>query len=142
MPPPESNRLPQRSLQLGSRMRLHGARQFLAVYRAAVSRHAGPMIVYTMPNDLDFTRLGLTVSRRVGTAARRNRIKRLLREAYRLHQHDLPSGYDVVVRVKPHEPMDLKAYAELLAATLRTLDERWKKTPQPTPRTSPRDDSP
>jgi ribonuclease P protein component len=43
------------------------------------------------------TRLGVTVSRKVGPAVVRNRLKRLVREAFRLHRHELPAGLDLVV---------------------------------------------
>lgn len=124
---------PSRDLRLPRRMRLSGARQFLAVLRSKVFRHAGPLVVYITPNRLDYNRLGLTVSRRVGKAAQRNRIKRLVREAFRLHQHDLPKPYDVVVRVKPHDPQDLQTYTELLTECIRQLDQRWKSAPQREP---------
>jgi ribonuclease P protein component len=48
-------------------------------------------------------RLGISVSRRVGGAARRNRVKRLLREAFRLNKDSLPEGVDVVVIVRKAE---------------------------------------
>ncbi len=123
----------EQPLRYRRHLRLSGARQFLAVLRSQVLRHSGPLIVYSIPNQLNHNRLGLTVSRRVGNAVRRNRIKRRLREAFRLHQFDLPVGYDIVVRVKPHEPLTLHAYGELLTDSMRQLDERWKKLPAPQP---------
>lgn len=108
-------------------MRLSGARQFGAVYEAKVSRHAGPLVVYLRPNGLPHLRLGLTVSRRVGTAVRRNRIKRLLREAVRLNQHRMPAGYDVVIRVLPHDALTLERYSELILEAADTLDHRWRR---------------
>lgn len=46
-------------------------------------------------------RLGVVASRKVGNAVARNRAKRLVREAFRLHQEALPTGVDVVVIVRP-----------------------------------------
>ena len=61
----------------------------------------------------------------VGTAPKRNRIKRLLREAFRLGQHDLPRGYDIVINVRPHETVLLADYQRLLSAAMIKLHQKW-----------------
>ena len=97
------------------------------MYEGRVRETSGPIVFYTLPNDLDHYRLGLSVSRKVGTAPRRNRIKRLLREAYRSVRHDLPGAYDVVVVVRPHEPLPLTEYQTALVSTLKKLHQRWDR---------------
>jgi ribonuclease P protein component len=94
--------------------RLGGKTSFAAVYDARVRQSQGPLTIYAHANGLKHSRLGLSVSRRVGTAPRRNRIKRMLRESFRLLQHDLPAGYDWVVVVRAHEPLELAEYQNLL----------------------------
>jgi ribonuclease P protein component len=81
--------------------RLSGKDSFSAVYDARVREARGPLTVYAKPNALPHARLGLSISRRVGTAPRRNRIKRLLRESFRFLQHDIPRGYDLIVVARP-----------------------------------------
>ena len=62
-----------------------------------------------------------------GTAPRRNQIKRMLREAFRLMQHDLPRGYDLVVVVRPHEPQLLADYQRLLSGLAVKLHRKWEQ---------------
>ena len=99
--------------------------EFAAVYEAKTRESRGPLTVYALPNDRAYPRLGMSVSRKVGTAVRRNRIRRLIREAFRLLQHDLPQGYDLVVVVRPHEPLILADYQKMLTAMLVRLHKTW-----------------
>lgn len=55
------------------------------------------LLVFACENKLEHPRLGCSVSKRLGSAVVRNRYKRLLREAFRLLQHKLPSGVDLVL---------------------------------------------
>jgi ribonuclease P protein component len=109
--------------------RLSGRKTFAAVYSAGVKQGRGPLILYSIRNDLDFCRWGLSVSRRVGTAVMRNRIKRLIRESIRLLQHDLRGGYDLVIVVRPHEPLILAEYQKLLFHLAIKTDGYWAKIP-------------
>lgn len=99
--------------------RLSGEKQFAAVFGHRLRKNAGPIAVCARPNGLPHHRLGLSVPRRVGTAVRRNRIKRLVREAFRLDQRELPGCYDWVVVVRPHTPMTLDDYRRLLIGGAR-----------------------
>jgi len=85
------------------------------------------MTVIGAPNGLPESRLGLAIPRRVGKATTRNQIKRRLREAFRLLRREMPAGYDLIVQVRPHRPMDFEAYRQYLAWCWRRMDEQWRR---------------
>ncbi len=84
------------------RGRLSRSADFDRVFRAGRA-HAGPeLVLYVFPRgDSDASRLGLSVSRKVGGAVERNRVKRLLREAFAQESTRLPEGTDAVVVARP-----------------------------------------
>ena len=69
---------------------------FAHVYTARCRAGDGKLLVYVARNDLDRLRLGMSVSRQAGNAVRRNRIRRLLREAFRLSRASMPQGLDII----------------------------------------------
>ncbi len=107
--------------------RLWQAAAFRAVYGAGVSRRVGPLVISARPNGLGRLRLGLSVGRAAGGAVVRNRIKRRLREAFRLQRADLPTGYDVVVTVRRHVPLAVSVYRRHLSEVLVSLHRTWSK---------------
>lgn len=106
-------------------LRLTSATQFDLVRQSRVIKHSGPLRIGSLPNTLAHNRLGLAVSRKAGNAAERNRIKRMLRESFRLLQHDLPGDYDLVISVKPHEPATLDLYQQWLTKGLEKTHRHW-----------------
>jgi ribonuclease P protein component len=83
---------------------------FQAVYDRRRSAADGMLVVYVRENGLPHSRVGLSVSKKFGTAVRRNRIRRLMREAYRLSKHELPTGYDFVMIPRPLDEYTLEAF--------------------------------
>lgn len=108
--------------------RLRKRRQFLEVYESGRKAHSATLVVYVRENSLSCHRLGLTVSRKIGKAVTRNRIKRRLRELFRLKREEIPGSLDVVINVKRSAAR--AAFQELrqdLDRSLRRVlgDEPW-----------------
>jgi ribonuclease P protein component len=90
---------------MGRRGRLSRSRDFDAVYRHGRSVSTRYLVLYSFPRDDDELgtepRLGLAVSRKVGGAVDRNRMKRRLRDAFDRVGPELPRGHDYVLVVRP-----------------------------------------
>ena len=90
--------------------RIVSGRRYSQIYAHRCSVADPALIIYAQPNELGFSRVGLSVSRKNGNAVRRNRIRRLLREAFRLSQYDIPKGFDYVLIPRQPGPDSLAEY--------------------------------
>jgi len=79
------------------------------------------VVIEAWQNNGDTPKLGVTVSKRFGKAHQRNRFKRIVREAFRLSQHQLPAGIEI--NVKPRTMAEKAAMGDVQADLLRLLNE-------------------
>ena len=94
--------------------RIRRRADFQQLYKHGIRVHGRYTTLFILPNKLDVARLGITATRKIGGAVRRNRAKRLIREVFRRNR--IAAGFNIVVVPK----------RELLDATLTTLEVEYR----------------
>jgi len=116
---------PTDRLHLSADRRLRSKLQFDALYASGKRVDDRFFGLRVRPNGLGFPRIGLAVAvKTAGNAVKRNRLRRLIRETFRLAQHELPA-VDIVVAAKFPAA---EAPAATLRASLATLWQRVART--------------
>jgi len=104
--------------------RLKLKNDFAKVYEHGLVASDATLVIHALRNELAFTRIGLSVGKRVGIAPIRNRWKRWMREAYRLRRIELPIGIDVVIRPRRGAEGSYLAIEKSMLKLFRELDRR------------------
>ncbi|GGZ38690.1 MULTISPECIES: ribonuclease P protein component [Shewanella] len=107
-------------------LRLLTPAQFKTVFSNPIKASSAEITLLAVPNEMQHPRLGLTVAKRhVKRANQRNRIKRVIRDSFRLNQHDLPP-LDIVVLVRGGVlDMDNEQLRKLVEKLWRKLSRRF-----------------
>lgn len=100
--------------------RLRRRREFLVLQREGERRHGTHLVVLRQAAAGSCSRLGVTVSKRVGNAVVRSRVKRLIREVFRQSRAGISPSLDIVVIAKPGA--DTLTYAQAAIEFARALE--------------------
>ena len=75
--------------------------EFAKIYKKAKSVANKHLVLYVMPNGKESNFLGISISKKLGSAVARNRLRRLIKEQYRLSSSHLAQGFNLVIIVRP-----------------------------------------
>jgi len=116
--------------------RLLNARDFQAVFDSPLYKVAQPpFLMLIRPNSAECPRIGLVFARKkVRLAVERNRLKRLVRESFRLHQHGLPAVDVVFIARQGIDDLDNAAFLSALDKAWHLLVRRYRASSQPVAR--------
>jgi len=98
-------------LRFRRRMRVRRKGEFSLLMQEGLRLTDERLILWVRPNGLGYTRIGLVVGKRLGGAVQRNRLRRLIRESFRLSYPRLPRGLDVACSPR-HPAVDLSGVVE------------------------------
>ncbi|MEK7449523.1 MAG: ribonuclease P protein component [Planctomycetota bacterium] len=107
---------------LSKKERLSGGGDFEGLFKEGKVCGNKHLVIRYRTNQLSFSRLGIAISKKkVKAASRRNYLKRLVRESFRLNKHQLPKGLDIVVTIKKIDGITLNEIQTSLINLLSNL---------------------
>ena len=119
-PPPLPASGSTKSLRFLKSHRLSGKKLIDTVYKTGQRRRNKPLMACIVRRgDSGSARVAISIAKKCGSAVERNMIRRRVREAWRLAQHEFPPGLDVLVVVQPHGHLAMLEYQQRLLAMLQ-----------------------
>ena len=107
---------------------LRRASDFARVYDRKQRAGDGHLLVFAALNpETDRTRIGFSISKKQGNSVKRHRLRRLLREAYRLSQNEIPEGLDLILIPRVGSQSTLDDYRASLVRLSRKLHQRLSR---------------
>ncbi|MEJ7590329.1 MAG: ribonuclease P protein component [Planctomycetaceae bacterium] len=105
-------------------MHLRSSQDFERIYADGLRAGDDHLLIFATTNDLKVARLGLSISRKHGSAVHRNLKRRRIREAFRRLQHDLPQSYDLIVVPRQRNDSTTQDFRNSLRTLIRKLANR------------------
>ncbi len=90
----------ERSFRFTKKERITQPQDFRRVMKSGRRHTSRNFILFILKNEKTFHRLGIVVKKEIGPATYRNRMKRYLREFFRLHKHQIKGSYDIILMAK------------------------------------------
>ncbi len=105
-------------------MHLRVSQDFECIYSDGQRAGDDHLLIFAKANDLKVARLGLSISRKHGSAVHRNLKRRRIREAFRRLQHELPQSYDLIVVPRQRNDSTMQDFRNSLRTLIRKLANR------------------
>lgn len=105
-------------------MHLRSSRDFERIYADGQRVGDDHLLIFATANVLNVNRLGLSVSRKHGSAVHRNVKRRRIREAFRCLQHEIPNSFDLIAVPRQRDDSTLQDYRNSLRTLIRKLAKR------------------
>lgn len=108
-------------MRMNKKGRIRKNLEFRRVYRRGKSYSNALLVLYIFKNsmNIDYSRVGISVSKKVGNSVVRSRVKRLISESYRLNKQNLKTGYDLVFVAR--SAIKDKSYSEVESSVINLL---------------------
>lgn len=108
------------------KFRLRTQSEFDAVYHNNVFAADNVLVIQAKTNGFNYSRLGLSIGRKVGNAVQRNRWKRVIRESFRKRRTQFPVGMDIVVRPRKGAICESAAVTRSLEQLVKRVAKKIK----------------
>ena len=119
------------SFRLTPSMHMRRPQDFELAYKTGERAGDAHLLVFAFINRLPQTRVGLSVSKKHGSAVRRNLKRRRLKEAFRLLKHELPQGLDLILIPRQRDDSTLRDFQTSLKALAVRLARKLARAAQP-----------